>query len=349
MDKDYYKILDIDKNATPDEIKKAYRKMAMKYHPDRNNGSTESEAKFKEAAEAYDTLSNPEKKSNYDRFGTTNHSFDGFGNGGINIDDIFNNFGDIFGNAFNRRYNQTQVKKGSDLRIKVVLSIDEILNGTKRKIKYKRQVKCETCNGEGGSDIEQCKSCNGTGHRQHSQNTPFGYITQTVVCNYCNGSGKTVKNKCKVCKGEGSILKEEVVDIEIPAGVSNGMQLSMGGYGNYIKNGVNGNLYIVVEEKIDNSYKREGNNIIIETTISIIDAILGSNIDVKAPTGNITITIEPGTEHGKIIRIPKKGIPDIQLGLGDLYIKILIKIPKKIGNDEKKIFEKLRGSKYFEV
>lgn len=347
MDKDYYKILGIEKDATPDEIKKAYRKMAMKYHPDRNNGSSESESKFKEAAEAYDTLSNPEKRSNYDRFGTSNPSFGGFG-GGFNMDDIFSNFGDIFGNAFNNRY-QTQIKKGSDLRIKVILSIDDILNGTKRKIKYKRQVKCESCNGEGGSDIEQCKSCNGKGHIQHSQQTPFGHITQSVICNNCNGSGKTVKNKCKICKGEGSVLKEEVVDIEIPAGVSNGMQLSMNGYGNYIKNGINGNLYIIIEEKIDNSYKRDGNNIIMESTISVIDAILGTNINVKSPTGNISINIEPGTEHGKIIRIPKKGIPDIQLGLGDLYIRILIKIPKKIGNDEKKILEKLKDSNNFKI
>lgn len=347
MSKDYYKILEIDKNASEDEIKKAYRKMAMKYHPDRNNGSSESESKFKEAAEAYDVLSNSDKKSNYDRYGTADVNGGGFG--GFTVDDIFSNFGDIFGNAFNSRYSSNRVQKGSDLRIKILLSIDEILNGTKRKIKYNRHVKCDSCKGEGGTDSEKCKSCDGTGHKTHSQQTPFGHITQSVICNNCNGSGKTVKNKCKICKGEGSVLKEEVVDIEIPAGVSTGMQLSMNGYGNYIKNGINGNLYIIIEEKIDNYYKRDGNNIIMESTISVIDAILGSTMEVKAPTGNISIVIEPGTEHGKIIRVSKKGIPDIQLGLGDLYIKILVKIPKKISNEEKKIFEKLKESNNFKI
>lgn len=351
MSKDYYKILGVERDATPDEIKKAYRKMAMKYHPDKNGGDTEAEAKFKEAAEAYDILSTPDKKSNYDRYGSNGPSggYNG-GFGGFNMDDIFSNFGDIFGGAFNQRYGgQKPQSKGSNLRIKVSLTIDEILKGANKKIRYKRQDKCDTCSGKGGTDVRTCLPCNGSGHRTVIQNTPFGQIRQTATCPDCGGSGQQVHNKCRDCKGDGTILREQTVDVDIPAGVSNGMQMNMPGYGNHIRNGVAGDLHIVVEEIRDNSFVREGNNIIVEKTISVIDAIIGTNLKVSTPHGEIPITIEPGTEHGKVIRISGRGVPDIQLGMGDLFIKISIKIPKKIELDEQHALEKLKNSKNFQV
>jgi len=351
MSKDYYKILGVEKGASEDEIKKAYRKMAMQYHPDKNPDNPEAEAKFKEAAEAYDTLSSPDKKANYDRYGSNGPggSYNG-GFGGFNMDDIFSNFGDIFGNAFNQRHGaQRPQSKGSNLRIKVSLTIDEILKGANKKIKYKRQEKCNTCDGKGGNDVRTCLPCNGSGHRTVVQNTPFGQIRQTATCPDCGGSGQQVHDKCKDCRGDGTILTEQTLDVNIPAGVSNGMQMNMPGYGNYIRNGMPGDLHIVVEEIRDNSFVREGNNIIVEKTISVLDAIMGANLKVNTPHGEIPITIEPGTEHGKVLRISGRGIPDIQLGMGDLYIKVSIKIPKKIELDEQHILEKLKNSKNFQI
>lgn len=351
MSKDYYKILGVEKGASEDEIKKAYRKMAMQYHPDKNPDNPEAEAKFKEAAEAYDTLSSPDKKANYDRYGSNgpSGSYNG-GFGGFNMDDIFSNFGDIFGNAFNQRHGaQRPQSKGSNLRIKVSLTIDEILKGANKKIKYKRQEKCNTCDGKGGNDVRTCLPCNGSGHRTVVQNTPFGQIRQTATCPDCGGSGQQVHDKCKDCRGDGTILTEQTLDVNIPAGVSNGMQMNMPGYGNYIRNGMPGDLHIVVEEIRDNSFVREGNNIIVEKTISVLDAIMGANLKVNTPHGEIPITIEPGTEHGKVLRISGRGIPDIQLGMGDLYIKVSIKIPKKIELDEQHILEKLKNSKNFQI
>jgi molecular chaperone DnaJ len=353
MSKDYYKVLGVDKNASDDEIKKAYRKKAMEFHPDKNPDNPEAESKFKEAAEAYDTLSSPDKKSSYDRYGTSGSPFGGsspFGGGGFNMDDIFSQFGDVFGSSFNQRYGgQRQQNRGSNLRIKVSLTIDDILKGSVKKLKYKRQDKCNSCNGVGGSDPRTCIPCNGSGQRTTVQNTPFGQIRQVTTCPDCSGGGKVVSIKCESCRGEGTNIKEQVVDVEIPKGVSNGMQLTMQGFGNFIKNGTAGDLQIIIEEVTDFSYKREGNNIIVEKTISIIDAIIGSNIKVSTPHGEIPIAIEPGTEHGKVYRISGKGIPDINYGLGDLYVKISIKIPKKIELDEKFTLEKLKYSKNFSV
>ena len=351
MSKDYYNVLGVDKNASDDEIKKAYRKMAMKFHPDKNPDNPEAEAKFKEAAEAYDVLSTPDKKSNYDRFGSANGGGNPFGGGGFNMEDIFSNFGDIFGSAFNQRYSggQKPQSRGSNLRIKVTLNIDEIIKGTSKKLKYKRQDKCTTCSGKGGTDVRSCIPCSGTGQRTVVQNTPFGQVRQVTTCPDCSGSGQIVMNKCNDCRGDGTVVKEQTVDVEIPAGVSNGMQLSMTGFGNHIRNGQPGDLHIIVEEERDFSFKRENNNIIVEKTISVIDAIIGSNIKVKTPHGEISVAIEPGTEHGKVIRMSGKGIPDIQYGMGDLYIKISIKIPKKIELDEKLTLEKLKNSKNFQI
>lgn len=346
MSKDYYNILGVDKDATDEQIKKAYRKMAMKYHPDKNK-SSEAEAKFKEAAEAYDVLSNPDKKSKYDRFGS-DYKDAGFGFGGFNMDDIFSNFGDIFGGAFNKRYSN-RVQRGSNLRMKVILNIGEILKGTTKKIKYKRQVKCDSCNGSGGTDVKTCNACGGTGQKTFTQHTPFGTINQVTTCNVCDGTGQEVKNKCNACKGDGTVLHEETIDINIPAGVSTGMQMNLSGYGNHIKNGQPGDLVVVFEEERDFSYKRDGNNLIVEKTISVIDAIIGINTKVDTPHGPISIVIAPGTEHGSVIRISGKGIPDVNYGLGDLFVEIKIKIPKKIELDERYLLEKLKKSKNFQA
>jgi molecular chaperone DnaJ len=323
----------------------------MQYHPDKNPDNPEAEAKFKEAAEAYDTLSSPDKKSNYDRFGSSSGGGNPFGGGFGNMEDIFSNFGDIFGGAFNQRYSggQKPQSRGSNLRIKVTLNIDEILKGVSKKLKYKRQDRCTTCSGKGGTDVRSCIPCNGSGQRTVVQNTPFGQIRQATSCPDCAGSGQQVHNKCNDCRGDGTVVKEQTVDVEIPAGVSNGMQLSMTGFGNHIRNGQPGDLHIIIEEERDFSFNRENNNIIVEKTISVIDAIIGSNVKVKTPHGEMTVAIEPGTEHGRVIRMSGKGIPDIQYGMGDLYIKISVKIPKKIELDEKLALEKLRKSKNFEV
>lgn len=348
--KDYYSVLGVDRNATEDQIKKAYRKKAMQFHPDKNPGDAEAEAKFKEAAEAYEVLGDAQKKQNYDRFGSAGGpSGNPFGGGhGFSMDDIFSQFGDIFG-GFGRGGQRTakRTAKGSDLRMRVILNIKEILTGCTKKLKYKRQEQCRTCSGNGGSDVRDCLACNGMGERIVVQNTPFGQMRTQAGCPDCQGSGKIVHNKCGDCHGEGTTLKEQIVDVQIPAGVSSGMQLSMHGFGNHIRGGIPGDLYIVVEETQDFSYRREGNNILIEKTISVIDAICGAQIKVDTPHGEIPVMIRPGTEHGASIRVSGKGIPDVHYGLGDMYINIKIKIPKDVSMEDRHVLEKLRSSVSF--
>lgn len=352
MSKDYYSILGVNKNASEDEIKKAYRKLAMQHHPDKNPDNKESEEKFKEAAEAYDILSSPEKKKNYDTFGKAgggNNPFSGqqhYGHG-FNMDDIFSQFGDIFGGANSR--NSRRQPRGADLRIKVQLSLDDILNGVKKKLKFKRNDKCHTCSGKGGTEIKDCLGCSGSGQRVIVQNTPFGPVRQATTCSNCSGSGKVVHNKCKTCHGDGTHLKEEVVDIEIPSGVGSGMQLTMAQYGNFARDGVYGDLQIFIEEIPDPIWKREGNNLKGEITVSVIDAILGKKMEILTPHGKVQVNVEEGTDSGKILKFAHKGIPDINYGLGDLYIRINVKIPKKINPEEKVILEKLKNSKNFNV
>ena len=358
MSKDYYNVLGINKGASDEEIKKAYRKKAMEFHPDKNPDNPSAEAKFKEAAEAYDVLGNAEKRSNYDQFGTADgnpfggNPFGGgspFGGHGFSMDDIFSQFGDIFGNRNPFGGGQKRQKRGSDLRIKVVLTIEDILKGVKKKLKYKRQNSCSICKGKGGSDERVCLPCNGSGRRVVVQNTPFGQIRQETGCPDCQGAGKQIKNKCNACYGEGTIVKEEVVDVEIPSGLSHGMQLSMKGYGNHIRDGVAGDLLIIIEELKEIYFTREGNNIVCEKEISVIDAICGSNLFVKTPHGDLPLTIETGTTHGSVIRMSGKGIPDLNLGLGDLLVKIKIKIPKNISSEEKDILDKLKESNNFKA
>jgi molecular chaperone DnaJ len=346
--KNPYDVLGVDKNATDDQIKKAYRKMAMQYHPDKNAGNPEAEAKFKDVAEAYETLSDSNKKANYDRYGNSNGGGNPFGGnpfaGGGGFEDFFSNFGDMFGGS---RTNRRQ--RGGDLRVKVTLNINDVLKGCTKKIKYKRQETCKPCSGQGGTDVKTCLVCNGTGQRHVVQNTPFGQIRQAMTCPDCSGTGKQIKNKCGQCHGDGTVLTENTVDINIPAGVYDGIQMSMQGYGNDVGGGIPGDLHIVVEEEKDFSFRRDRGNITVDKTISVIDAICGSHVKVKTPHGEISIYVEPGTEHGKTLRVAGKGIPDIHHGLGDLYISISVKIPKNIGMDEKHILEKLKDSKNFKV
>ena len=354
MSKDLYSILEVDRNSTPDEIKKSYRRLSKKFHPDVNKDSG-AESKFKEISSAYDVLSDSQKKSNYDRFGDPNGGGNPFGGGGNPFSgggenpfgDIFNNFGDFFGGG--NPHGNSGRTRGGDLRMKVVVDIKDILNSSTKKIKYKRQTNCTGCNGKGGTDVRTCLSCNGQGQRIVVQNTPFGQMRTQVSCPDCGGTGQQIKNKCGLCHGEGTKLSEEVVDVQIPAGVSSGMQLKMQSYGNHIRNGEPGDLFIIIEEKQDFSYRRDNNNIIIEKNISVIDALCGSNIEVDTPRGKMNIHVEAGTEPGKMNRVVGKGIPDINFGLGDLYIKLNIKIPKNIPIEEKLILEKLKSSNTFRV
>ena len=345
MSKDLYNTLGVDRNATQDEIKKAYRKMAVKYHPDKNK-EPDAETKFKEISSAYEILSDENKKSNYDRFGTTDGSGNPFqGGGGFDFGDIFSQFGDMFGsraNPFQRRQN-----RGGDLRIKVSLTIDEIIKGCNKTLKYKKSDKCTPCDGKGGSDVKSCGSCNGSGRQIMTQNTMFGQIRQEVECGSCNGSGDVIMNKCTSCRGDGTILKDETVSVDIPAGVGNGMQLNLNGYGNSIRNGINGDLHIVIDEIRDSLFRRDVNNLIFDKEISIIESILGLNTKINTPHGELDVNIQAGTEHGSIITIGGKGIPDINYGMGNLLINIKIKIPKNISETDKSLLEELSKSENF--
>lgn len=330
----YYEILGVDKNATGDQIKKAYRDLSKKFHPDLNK-SDDAEEKFKKIAEAYETLGDEKKRSEYDRFGTGGNPF----GGGFGFDDIFSQFGDIFGSRFGGK----RENRGGDLRMRVDLNINEIITGVNKKLKYKRQQKCKPCSGAGGSDVTTCQSCGGSGMRVVTQNTPFGQVRTQTHCGNCGGSGKKINNICNSCRGDGTVTVEETVDVKIPAGVSNGMQLKMDGYGNEIGNGRPGDLYIFVNEIEHEEFKREGGNILVDKWISVIDAICGANIKVKSPHGDLTVYVEPGTEHDKVIRISGKGVPDINYGLGDFLIRFKIKIPKNLDLDDRAYLEKLRG------
>jgi len=348
MNKDYYKILGVSKDATIEEIKKSYKKLALKWHPDRNQNNAEAEEKFKEISNAYSILSDPEKKSQYDRYGSVGGNGNPFGGGGGNpFDDIFSQFGDIFGQS---RRSGPQQKRGSDLRVKVNINLNDIIFGSTKKIKYSRHSKCQPCDGKGGDDLVTCLPCQGQGHRSFVQNTPFGTMRQSAVCSHCNGVGKTVKNPCKSCSGQGVSVKQETVDIDIPKGAVGGNFMTMPQYGNHIRGGVPGDLQIVIEETPDPLFKREDLNLIYDEKISVIDAIIGAENKLNIPHGSeIKYKIEPGTTHGKLLRIPGKGIPDAHYGghSGDLFIRVNLTVPSKITTEEKEILQKLKKSSNF--
>ena len=358
--RDFYEILGVAKSASKDELKKAYRKMAIKYHPDKNPNNKEAEHKFKEAAEAYEILSNDQKRQRYDQYGHAGlGGAAGGGAGGFNMDmdDIFSHFGDIFGGGFSGfggggRRSGRRVNKGSNLRIRVKLTLDEIANGVEKKLKVKKYVNCNTCNGSGAADpssVKTCTTCNGSGQVTRIANTILGQMQTASTCPSCGGKGKTITKKCTSCYGEGVVKAEEIVEINIPAGVSEGMQLSVSGKGNAPSGGgINGDLLIVIEEKEHPELIRHDNDLLYNLDISVPDAILGIPVEIPTLNGKVKVKIDSGTQSGKILRLRGKGLPDVQgYGHGDLLVKVNIFIPKNISRDEKKLLEKLKDSENF--
>ena len=358
--RDYYEVLGVSKNATREEIKKAYRKQALKYHPDKNPGDKKAEENFKEAAEAYEVLSNDEKKSRYDRFGHAGMSGNsgGFSGSGMTVEDIFASFGDIFGDAFGgfggfssgRR--SRRVNKGSNLRVKVKLNLNEISGGTEKKIKVNKYDTCSSCGGTGAADsnsLSNCQTCRGTGQVTRVTNTMLGQMQTTSVCPSCGGDGKTITRKCPSCYGEGIVQKEEVIKINIPAGVAKGMQMTLSGKGNAARRGgVNGDLLVVIEEDEHPELIREGNDLIYNLFISVPDAILGTNVEIPTVDNNVKIKIEPGTQPGRILRLRGKGLPEVNgYGRGDLLVNVNVWIPKNVTREESRVIEKMKDSGSF--
>jgi len=360
--RDYYEVLGVSKEASKEEIKKAYRKQALKYHPDKNPGDKKAEENFKEAAAAYEVLSNDEKRARYDRFGHAGlgGAGNGFGGGGMTVEDIFSSFGDIFGDAFggfggfggSRRNSGRRVNKGSNLRVKVKLDLQEISAGTEKKIKVNKYVTCSSCNGSGAADqnsMTTCTTCRGSGHVTRVTNTLLGQMQTTQVCPSCNGEGKMITKKCTACYGEGIVQKEDIIKINIPAGVAKGMQMNVEGKGNAARRGgVNGDLLVVIDEEEHPSLIREGNDLIYNLFISIPDSILGTNVEVPTVENNVKIKIEPGTQPGKILRLRGKGLPEVNgYGRGDLLVNVNVWIPKSLTREEMKTIEKMKDSDSF--
>lgn len=349
--RDYYEILGTAKSATQEEIKKAYRKVAIQFHPDKNPGNKEAEEKFKEAAEAYEILSDPDKRAHYDRYG---HARPGSSYSGhnMNMEDIFSQFGDIFGGGSpfdsffgggNTRGGRRQ-RKGSNLRIKLKLNLEEIANGVEKKIKVHRLVRAE------GVTFKTCATCQGTGQMRKVVNTMLGQMVSATTCSTCDGSGQMVDKKPSGVDSSGLVSKEEVISVKIPAGVSDGMQLSMAGKGNEAPGGgVAGDLLILIEEQEDKQLKRDGNNLIYDLHISFIDAALGTNIEVPSIGGRVKIKIDPGTQSGKVLRLRGKGLKDISgYETGDQLIYVNVWTPKKLSPEERAKLEGLRSSPNFE-
>ena len=365
--RDYYEVLEVSRSASVDEIKKAYRKLAIKYHPDRNPGDAEAEAKFKEAAEAYDVLHDPQKRQQYDQFGFDAPS-GGFGGGspfggagGFSMDDIFSMFGDVFGGhgggfgGFGGGGQQAPKYRGSDLRLKVRLSLQEVATGVTKKFKVRKDVTCEHCHGtgaEGGSGTETCPNCHGSGVDIRTQQSMFGMIQTQTACHVCGGEGTIIKNKCSHCQGEGVVKGEEVVEINIPAGVAEGMVVNVPGKGNAGKhNGVTGNIQVYIEEEPNETFVRDGQNVIYNLLLDFPTAVLGGQVEIPTIDGsNVKIKIEPGTQPGKTLRLRGKGLPAVQgygTGIGDLVVHISIYVPKELTKSEKKAIEELRDSENF--
>lgn len=359
--RDYYEVLGVSRSATKEEIKKAYRKQALKYHPDKNPGDSKAEEHFKEAATAYEVLSNDEKRARYDRYGHAGlgGAGNGFGGAGMTMEDIFASFGDIFGDAFggfagfgSSRRSGRRINKGSNLRVKVKLTLNEVSSGTEKKIKVNKYVTCSDCGGTGAADnnsISNCPTCRGTGHVTRITNTLLGQMQTTSVCPSCNGEGKTITKKCTSCYGEGIVQKEDIIKINIPAGVSRGMQMSVEGKGNAARRGgINGDLLVVIDEEEHPELIREGNDLIYNLFISIPDSILGTNVEVPTVDNKVKIKIESGTQPGKILRLRGKGLPEVNgYGRGDLLVNVNVWIPKNLSRDETKTIEKLRESDSF--
>ena len=360
--RDYYEVLGVSKSADAIEIKKAYRKLALKYHPDKNPGDKEAEEKFKEAAEAYDVLSNEEKRHRYDQFGHAGVGGAGQGGfgGGMSMDDIFSQFGDIFGSfggfsgfgGFGGGRGTRRVNRGTNLRVKVKMSLQEIATGIEKKIKVKKYVACQHCNGTGAKDgksYSTCSTCKGSGQVTRVQNTILGAMQTTSTCPTCEGEGKIINEKCTFCNGEGVLMSEEVISINIPAGVAEGMQLSLSGKGNAARRGgVNGDLIVLIEEEEHPELVRDGNDLLYNVFIGYPEAVLGETVEIPTIEGKVKVKIEAGTQPGKILRLRGKGLPDVNgYGKGDLLAKVNVWIPKNLSKDEKKLVEKMRETEGF--
>ncbi|MDX9908295.1 MAG: molecular chaperone DnaJ [Mariniphaga sp.] len=361
--RDYYEVLGVSKDASAEEIKKAYRQKAMQYHPDKNPGNKEAEDKFKEAAEAYEVLRDPEKKQRYDQFGHAGMggAAGGGGFGGFtDIEDIFSAFGDIFGGfggfSGSRSYGSSgrRVARGSDLRVKVKLNLEEIANGTEKKIKVKKYIQCQQCSGTGaknGTAYSTCSTCHGSGRVTQVKNTILGQMQTTSSCPTCYGDGKIITEKCSNCAGEGVLRDEEVISINIPAGVGEGMQMTVTGKGNAARRGgINGDLLVVITEEEHPELIRDGNNLIYNLFLSFPEITLGTTAEIPTVDSRVKVKIDPGTQPEKILRLRGKGLPDVNgYGKGDLLVRIHVWIPKKLNSEERKILEKLLTSPGFKA
>ena len=361
--RDYYEVLGVEKTASVEEIKKAYRKKAIQYHPDKNPGDKQAEENFKEAAEAYDVLSDPQKRQRYDQFGHAGvggaSQGGGFG-GGMSMDDIFSQFGDIFGSfggfsgfgGFGGGRSARRVNRGTNLRVKVKMNLQEIATGIEKKIKVKKYVACQHCNGTGAKDgksYSTCSTCKGSGQVTRVQNTILGAMQTTSTCPTCEGEGKIINEKCTFCNGEGVLMSEEVISINIPAGVGEGMQLSLSGKGNAARRGgVNGDLIVLIEEEEHPELVRDGNDLLYNVFIGYPEAVLGETVEIPTIEGKVKVKIEAGTQPGKILRLRGKGLPDVNgYGKGDLLAKVNVWIPKNLSKDEKKLVEKMKEAEGF--
>ncbi|MBO5698962.1 MAG: molecular chaperone DnaJ [Bacteroidaceae bacterium] len=363
MEKDYYKILGVEKNASADEIKKAYKKVAIKYHPDRNPGDKEAEEMFKKAAEAYDVLRDPDKRARYDQFGEAGVNggaggFGGFGQG-MDLNDIFQQFGDIFGGGFGgfggfgggSRQRGPKTHRGSDLRMKVSLNLQEIAHGVTKKFKVRKDVKCSHCGGtgcEGSAKPETCSTCGGSGYVLRTQRTMLGMMQTQGECPTCHGEGVIIKNKCKHCHGEGVESGEEVVEIKIPAGVQAGMVVTASGKGNAgPRNGIAGDIQVFIEEQSHPDFIRDESDLIYNLLLTVSEATLGTTVQIPTIDGKANVTIKPGTQPGTILRLRGKGLPAVQgygYGTGDIIINVSVYIPETLSKEEKKAFESMKDS-----
>lgn len=350
--KDYYEILGVNRTATPADIKKAYRALAAKYHPDKNPGDKSAEEKFKEISAAYDVLGDEAKKANYDKFGSESGPQAG---PGMNMEDIFENFSDMFsGGGFESFFGGRRggTRPGDfieNLQKEVELTLEEIYLGVKKNITIRRYIKCGECNGLGAkspADIVKCSTCNGTGQMKRVTRTFMGDIVNVTSCNSCMGEGQIVKNKCQKCNGEGRLFESETVEINVPEGVENGMTLTIKGKGNASKRGRGiGDLIVIIRELSHKNFVRKGRDVHSQHTISIVDAMLGSSTEIETLTGKVRVEIEPGTQSGEMIKLRSKGFKDVRNGIrGNQIVHIQVWIPKNLSKQEKEIFESLRSS-----
>ena len=367
--RDYYEVLGVARTATAEEIKKAYRKKAIEYHPDRNTGNKEAEEKFKEAAEAYEILSDTAKRERYDRFGhaATDSGAGGFG-GGMSMDDIFSNFGDIFGGHFGSAFrdfadsfggsfygsssSRKATSKGSNLRVKVQISLNDVATGVEKKLKVNKLVACSHCGGSGAKDsssIKTCTTCGGSGIVTQVQRTILGSMQTQSYCPSCNGTGRVITDKCRHCSGEGVVRAEEIIPVNIPAGIEDGMQFTVRGKGNAARNGgIAGDLIVLVEEEPHEELIRDGSDLIYNLMLDLPTAILGGTVEIPTITGKVKVKIDKGTQPNKVLRLRNKGLPHLQAyGTGDLLVNINVYIPENLSADERKTFEQFHNSPNF--